>query len=251
MDQQNLDFQKMLEEASFAAWPAEEETRQNGWLMRYAGGYTKRANSANPLGTSSGNPEDIIRVVESFYRDRQLPPTFRLTPLAPPGFDQLLETRGYHRLDPTLVLVKATDQAAAPRPEKVAISELPIEEWLAAFNQFTGAPPDTHAKHSAILRRIQTPVLFGGIKKSGQVVACGLAVKKDHVVGLFDLITAPEARRQGHGTRLVASLTEWANTQEAAWVFLQVTEANTPPQALYQRVGYEIRYRYWYRRLPH
>ncbi len=40
---------RQLERTMFRAWPSFEETDYDGWLLRLAGGFTKRANSVNAL----------------------------------------------------------------------------------------------------------------------------------------------------------------------------------------------------------
>ncbi|MBL8653878.1 MAG: GNAT family N-acetyltransferase, partial [Alphaproteobacteria bacterium] len=37
-----------LERRAFAAWPALRTATRDGWVMRFADGHTKRANSINP-----------------------------------------------------------------------------------------------------------------------------------------------------------------------------------------------------------
>lgn len=40
---------KAIEEITLNTWPAEQSVLLNGWVLRTAAGYTKRANSVNPL----------------------------------------------------------------------------------------------------------------------------------------------------------------------------------------------------------
>ena len=38
-----------LEELSINAWPSLQTMLYDGWVLRFSDGYTKRANSSNPL----------------------------------------------------------------------------------------------------------------------------------------------------------------------------------------------------------
>ena len=82
------------------AWPPKETARDEGWLLRAAGGHTRRANSVQPLVFASGaDVERAIGRVEAWYARRGLPACFQLTDrAAPAGLDAALERRGYARL---------------------------------------------------------------------------------------------------------------------------------------------------------
>jgi len=64
---------------------------------------------------------------------------------------------------------------------------------------------------------------------------------------LFDIVTAPEHRNRGYGTRLISSMLAWARENGAAHAYLGVVESNAPARRLYAKFGYEEAYRYWYR----
>ena len=69
-----------IEEAALNAWPALQTHFYDGWLMRTANGYTKRANSVTPLYDAIATlplDEKIARV-ERYYRGAQQQPIFRL-----------------------------------------------------------------------------------------------------------------------------------------------------------------------------
>jgi len=73
------------------------------------------------------------------------------------------------------------------------------------------------------------------------------AVLEQELVGLFDVVTHPEARRAGHATELVDGLLGWARDNGARRAYLQMVAANDAARALYDRLGFEPLYHYWYR----
>src|SRR5260370_24946957 len=57
-----------LEELAFAAWPAEEVERADGWRLRWTRGVTRRANSVWPNEATGDAPlSDRIARAEAFY----------------------------------------------------------------------------------------------------------------------------------------------------------------------------------------
>jgi hypothetical protein len=105
---------RRIEEASLRAWPAHADTDFDNWRLRFADGYTRRANSITPLGRSHLPIADKLVTCERLYAERGLPPIFRLTPFAPADLDEILERRGYRRGD--LVQVRALTFARGARP---------------------------------------------------------------------------------------------------------------------------------------
>ena len=59
---------RSIEELSMNAWPAMQTLHYDGWVLRFADGYTKRANSVYPLYPSEINVDEKIDFCESFYR---------------------------------------------------------------------------------------------------------------------------------------------------------------------------------------
>ena len=105
---------RRIEEAALNSWPALQQVLHDGWLVRFADGYTKRANSVNPLYESVGDTTRNVEFCEALYAERAMPAIFRLTPLAPPDLDGILAARGYARIDSTLVLQRSPGGEAFP-----------------------------------------------------------------------------------------------------------------------------------------
>ncbi|MBW4572107.1 MAG: hypothetical protein KME31_30155 [Tolypothrix carrinoi HA7290-LM1] len=67
-----------LELASYDSWTAFEQIDRQGWILRFADGATKRANSANILTPHHDNLHQAIADCESFFTTRSQPTIFRL-----------------------------------------------------------------------------------------------------------------------------------------------------------------------------
>lgn len=236
---------RRLEELALNAWPAERQLLLDGWLLRSAGGYTKRANSVTPLYEAALDPGRKIAACERFYARQSLPCTFRLPSFGPPALDGLLARRGYRKLDRTLVLARQLD-AAPPAPDSTLET---LERWLDVYSALQGASSAQRAGHHAILARIAAEPLYLLLHDAGAPVACGLGVLEQGYVGLFDIVVAAERRSQGLGRRTVAALLGRAAEREAQQAYLQVVAANLPARRLYAGLGFSEQYHYWYRQI--
>jgi N-acetylglutamate synthase len=238
-----------VEEASLNAWPALQQLLLDGWVLRFARGFTKRANSVVPLYASSQDALAKVRYCENLYAREQLKTIFRLTTvLDNAALDALLAKRGYSTIDPTLVL--ALPLGERPWHAASRCQSLTSEAWLAAYARHAAIPASAQALHAMLLRGIRTEHRFGACGNGNAVDACGLAVVERELVGLFDIVTDPAQRRRGHARALVTSLLAWAQRSGAEYAYLQVVESNLAARALYAELGFVPLYRYWYRMAP-
>lgn len=239
-----------LELLGFNAWPALRSEDRDGWVLRFNDGFTKRANSANAVRPARHPTDRLIDEVEAAYRARGLRPTFRLTPLASADIDSLLARRGYTLLDPSLVQIARLDAIPATSDPAVVIEPEAGAAWLAGYVAVSALGPASAATLAAMLARIPQPVGFARLAVDGIDLAFGFAALEGDHVGLFDIVTAPAARRRGLGLRLVRSLLGWATRQGATHAYLQVVEANAAARRLYGHLGFETAYAYHYRIAP-
>ncbi len=109
-------------------------SRWTSLVLRFADGFTRRANSAR-VDAGGGDLDDLITRAEHEYRSRGLRPGFRLTPLTPAAFEPLLRERGY--VVDTEAIVMVADElpaATAARPgDDIELAPALGEEWLRVF----------------------------------------------------------------------------------------------------------------------
>jgi GNAT superfamily N-acetyltransferase len=235
-----------LEQRSFRAWPALETRNTFGWVQRLSGGYTKRANSINALEPGAQFTSDIQDALERPYRERGQPPIWRLTPLVPSGTDAALAGLGYRRIDESLVQVAPLDGRFAADPA-VSLASVPAADWLEGFAALSPVGPAHRETMARMLRTIAAPVGFARVEQAGRPVAFALGVVDGDHVGLFDVLVAPGARRQGLARRLTESIGAWGRRHGARFAYLQVVATNAAALPLYASLGFETVYSYAYR----
>jgi len=237
---------RRLEELGFNAWPALQTMVQDGWLFRFADGYTKRANSINAWMPGETPIATLIADAEAAYAARGLRAIFRLTPLAPAALDAELDARGYAMLDETLVQCAELPTETADDPD-IEIVDAPSPAWLGAYTACSGLRAGDAPTLERMLRSIPAPSAFVVLRVDGAAQAFGYAACERGHVGLFDIITHRDARRRGFGRRVVTRLMRWGRQVGAGQAYLQVVAANAPARRLYGELGFRTVYGYHYR----
>jgi N-acetylglutamate synthase len=236
---------RRLEELAFAGWPALESRDVAGWRLRFADGYTKRANSINALGPDAEIDGKTLDDLEAAYRERRQRPVWRLTPLAPPAMADLLAGRSHRPIERSLLQVCPLDRAFAPSPE-VSVQPAPSAAWLEAFCTYSPVQPEHRDTMRRMLASIANPAGFALVEEAGQPMAMAIgAVKGDHM-GLFDVLVMPHARRRGLARKVTESLYAWARTHGARFAYLQVVATNEAAMPLYAAQGFRTVYDYEY-----
>ncbi|MRN52848.1 GNAT family N-acetyltransferase [Paenibacillus monticola] len=243
---------KNIEEITLNTWPAEQSVLLDGWVLRSASGYTKRANSVNPLYETAESGNNIlakVKLAEQYYEGAGLKPVFKITPyIHPADLDEILVERGYRQVEPSSVRV--LDLEGLPVPDSryvVQVQDELSERWLEIFAEFT----ELSAVNLNTLRRMLSASHlkqgYAFVLKDGMPTACGLGIIQHGYLGLYDIVTAPAHRRQGMAEQLLLGMFRWGRAQGAKTSFLQVVLANYGAAALYDKLGFEEIYQYWYR----
>ena len=242
----DLNLVRELEQRAFRAWPALETHSAYGWLQRFSGGYTKRANSINAVSPKSDLTLEMKNELEAPYAARGAPAVWRLSPLAPAGSDALLAQAGYRSIDRSLVQRAPLDDRYRRDPE-VAIDSAPSPAWLAGFAELSPVASSHRETMARMLASIAAPVGFAHVDDAGRPVAFALGVVDGDHVGLFDVLVSPTARRRGLARRITQTIGAWGRENGARYMYLQVVATNTAALPLYAALGFETVYSYAYR----
>ncbi|MEW5809554.1 MAG: GNAT family N-acetyltransferase [Actinomycetota bacterium] len=213
-----------LEHAAALAWPGTEQHWHDGWLLRFGGGATRRANSAVPLYFTS---HAEIAAVADRYAARGLPALisapdrlFRIPEGVPTDAENVVMTTDLERSSADEVMVSAT----------------PDERWLALYQR-------------DVPRAVLTAVVDGEV---------GFATLADAAVGRVAITEAPDgtrwagvsavhvveaARRQGLARRLCEGLLGWAGARGATRAYVQVVADNDGARRLYEQMGFTLHHR--------
>ncbi len=218
---------RALEHAAALAWPGTEQSWHNGWLLRAAGGYTSRANSAVPLDFSAtlAAVADII----DWYAHRDLAPWLALP-------ERLLSVRA-EGIKRTRVMV--TDVAAAEIDSAVTFLANPDAAWLACYER------DVPAEVLASV--IDGEVVFASVA-SAAVGRGAVTQAPDGTrwLGISAVRVGTELRRRGHARRLCQALLGWGAQHGATRAYVQVLDDNTGAIRLYHSLGFRLHHHHRY-----
>ena len=242
-----------VEEAGLNALQTQRQLFYDGWLLRLSPGVAKRGRSVNAHFGSSLPLAVKVAHCEDLYAQQGLPVLFRMTPFVrPDDLEDALGRRGYEAFDQTLVQTVALERP----PElpafgnDVALDAPDTPAFVDAVGELRGS---TDLQRDAHRERLAHSVLgkrFAVVRAAGRVVCTAQVAVEGELVGVFDVITAPDARGKGYATLACASLLSWAWQHGAQAAYLQVSADNAPAIAVYRKLGFATAYTYHYRGRP-
>lgn len=244
---------KRLEELSLNGWPALQTVLYDGWLLRFADGYTKRSNSVSAIygDLDESGLERNITVCEQLYEQRGLRTVFKVTPFVPALLDEKLEGRGYLKLDHSLVKTAKLMDIAEPSYRELEVKPELTEEWIDSIAGMLNLNENQIQTTRVMLGSQPLRQGFAILKERGIPVASGMVVVEDGWAGLYDIVTAPDARGRGYGEQLTRGLLRYARKLGAEMGYLLVVRDNAAANRLYDKLGFRTAYEYWYRVSKH
>ena len=97
---------------------------------------------------------------------------------------------------------------------------------------------------------MDSAVFTAFVDADGEAAGSGRAVADGGWTGVFDMVTAPAARRRGVARQILAAIGEWATAHDAPRLYLQVEESNHAARRLYESMGFTPLTTYHYRVSP-
>jgi GNAT superfamily N-acetyltransferase len=235
-----------IERAAVAAWPALETADIDGWLWRYSGGGSQRANSVSPLVFRGTDVDRAIATAEARYRTRDAAPMFQVCDInVPADLDQRLQRRGYRLQELCTCLAKRIVPVGADLDAHVELAEAPSKAWLSVYLE--GITHSRRGLAPKILAGVPTPRAFLLLRDKGEPVATALCVVAEGVAIAECVSTRAERRRSGAASRVMRALEAWGARHGACIAALQAVAANAPAQGLYAKLAYASVGGYHYR----
>ncbi len=233
---------RSIESAGYRSWKAKECLEYDGWQLRFANGFSRRANSAYPAQASTLPLVEKLDYCRRWYWERNLDLVVRQNPATESGLDERLDAAGFTPEGNTDVMMATIGRRVA----RTDVADAPSTEWWATTADLWKLAEASRRGWESIIDGLDLPAGFVCIPGT----AVGLAVVAEPWVGLFEIVVAEEQRRQGWGQAVTESLLSWAASLGAERAYLQVVAENETAIEFYRYLGFTKAYGYWYRRDP-
>ncbi|MEV7091383.1 GNAT family N-acetyltransferase [Amycolatopsis sp. NPDC051045] len=247
-----MNARERLETTCSRAWPPLVEEPLGEWCLRWADGFTGRANSALAVGDPGRPVGDALRAACDFAHDRGIAPMVQVVRDSPN--EHAIATAGW---------VPATGHGAG---HEVAVLTAPLGnrhfpvEVPPPGGRFPVRVPDEPVpgwwelvlrpgEDSPAARQVLAggKIGYGIAEVDGRTAGVVRAALVDDWLHVGRLEVAPAFRRRGLASALMGAVGAWGAEHGADRAVLQVAEGNSGALALYAGLGYapHHRYRYW------
>ena len=227
-----------------------EQIEYDGWELRFTQGFTGRANSIQIKAPSTIALDEKVSYCEKEYASRGLPCLFKLTE-ADRDFISYLEQRGYTAVKPTDVMTlplqgqnNETDAEAAL--DNVLFSTTP-EGWFEPYFEYEGLEdPVQQDLTKKIHAKVAVDKVYTRVMENERVAAvASLAIESGYSL-LHNVVVAPADRGKGLGKKLCLAAIQKSRECGADHIYLQVMQNNPIARNLYEKLGFEKQYTYYY-----
>lgn len=244
---------KQIEDMSLNAWPSHKMELYDGWILRFSYFYTHRTNSVEQFGSSTLPWREKIPYCETVYQRLGSPAIFKISPLISPDFDYMLENRGYEIQHTTNVMTLDLAKAdmKIPYPDVTFTKNAIPDEWIEGLFSLKGMTNETHRNIvPSMYRAIPKETVCAYILREGELIGTGLGILDRDYVGIYAIHVQKDFRDRGYARQICSCLLNEGMKKGAKHAYLQVVDGNTPARKLYESIGFEQFYTYWFRVQP-
>lgn len=240
---------KIIEDLSLNAWPSHQIQVYDGWILRFSYFYTHRTNSVEQIGSSTIPIKEKIEYCERVYEKWGTPAIFKISPLVDRSFDYMLSELGYEIGHTTEVMaMDLTVYKKQPHLEAVCLSNQIRSEWIEGLFALKDTANVIHRQIvPSMYRAIPKDTIAACIYKDGKIVATGLGILDREYIGLYAIHVDTRFRQKHWGYSICSSILNEGIRRGATKSYLQVVKGNLPARKLYQSLGFEYLYTYWFR----
>ncbi|MFE3855569.1 GNAT family N-acetyltransferase [Streptomyces griseorubiginosus] len=230
-------------------WRPVESEQLGEWELRAASGFTRRANSALPLGDPGLPLDEALAAVRRWYGERGLP-AYIQTATGAAGTQEVLcaelEARGWTREVTAELWTGALAPVADRSGDGVVLSREADADWLARYQR--------KGVSEVALRVLGSgpSVWFATVPSGtgGAPAAIGRCVVDGRWAGFAAVEVDPALRRRGLASTVMAALAQRALEEGASAAWLQVESDNAGARTLYERLGFAAHHAYHHYREP-
>lgn len=242
---------RTLESAAAYGWPGTEYAWMDGWLLRAGHGYTRRANSAVPIGDTNGPARvdaETLHRIGAWYAAKGLPLQLALPDrlaAVPPGWNSWGETR---------VLGIDLDNFVLPQgPSMVRIATEPDIAWL-EIHRYRGDEPSGHTA-TVPLPEVLCAVHEGQLGFASLGLPGPIAIARGALttasdgrqwIGLSCVAVLAAHRRHGLAALVCGELLRWGRDRGATHAYVQVEAGNVEALELFGELGFLDHHSYRY-----
>ena len=239
---------KQIEDMSLNAWPSHKMELYDGWILRFSYFYTHRTNSVEHVGPSSLPWREKIPFCEQEYHRLGTPAVFKISPLVSPDFDYMLENRGYRSEHFTKVCRMEIPRDYDPDYPDVEFSSTISSEWIESLFRLKKMTNPIHRQVvPSMYRAIPKETIAACIREGGQIIATGLGILDRDYIGIYAIHVQEEFRGKGYARQICSGLLKKGIQRGTPNAYLQVVKDNLPAEKLYESLGFQYAYMYWFR----
>jgi N-acetylglutamate synthase len=234
------------------AWPPQVTEYVGLSRLRWASGFTRRANSCLAI-RSDDEIAEIVSSALRFYGERNTAPIFLVSESsAPTSFAERLGALGFLSTARTLVLAASSAAVAGSSNSNdrwaVEVADEVTDAWFETYWTVESSRERSDTDRAVCLELLLRSecAAYVSVVESGVTIAVGQIVVERGWAGVQCMATLPSHRRRGAAAVVLAELAEQAVAMSANSMYLAVMHENTGARKLYERCGFSVGHEYSY-----